>query len=230
MSLIFILLFLIMSGGLLSLVSNEVHMCRRQYESTKAFFLAESGIERAMASLRDTGTILASSSYYLSLTGVINDSPGLDNVVISIKSVNKGNNIYEVTSTATVGNSTRLGKAKVLYNPPSSVFDYVYFINNWGWFYGSGITVDGDVRSNGRFDFKYSPRVDGEVYAGQGIGGGDDIKGKAATKEDGEYIYQHPNSPGLDMPNLQDLDYYKKQAVAKESTIKMGGTTLVNGV
>jgi len=34
----------------------------------------------------------------------------------------------------------------------SEVFDYVYFINNWGWYYGATILANGNVRSNGQFD------------------------------------------------------------------------------
>ena len=32
------------------------------------------------------------------------------------------------------------------------VFDYVYFINNWGWYYGDTILANGNVRANGQFD------------------------------------------------------------------------------
>ena len=35
---------------------------------------------------------------------------------------------------------------------PSEVFNYSYFINNWGWFYGDTINAYGSVRSNGQFD------------------------------------------------------------------------------
>ncbi len=48
----------------------------------------------------------------------------------------------------------------------SKVFDYVYFINNYGWFWGSGITANGDVRSNGDFSLRYGPKINGDVYAG----------------------------------------------------------------
>jgi len=224
------LIYLIMIVGVMLLVSNEANMCKRQYESTRAFFLAESGIERAMASLRDSSTIPATMNFKLANTGIINDSPGLDDININVTSQDKGNYTYEVTSNAKVGNVTRKLKVNLRYNPPSKVFDYVYFINNWGWFYGSGITAKGDVCSAGRFDFKDRPTVDGEVYAGQEIGGGDDIKGKAAKQENGEYIYQHPNSPKLEMPNLQNLDYYKTMAIEEAGTLKQSGGTLVNGV
>ena len=47
----------------------------------------------------------------------------------------------------------------------SEVFDYAYFINNYGWFYGSSITANGDVRANGNFKPKYNPRINGDVKA-----------------------------------------------------------------
>ena len=34
----------------------------------------------------------------------------------------------------------------------SEVFDYVYFINNWGWYFGDTIIANGNVRANGQFD------------------------------------------------------------------------------
>ncbi|MEZ5975387.1 MAG: hypothetical protein R3E96_11265 [Planctomycetota bacterium] len=35
---------------------------------------------------------------------------------------------------------------------PSEVFDYGYFVNNWGWFYGTSIYCYGNARANGQFD------------------------------------------------------------------------------
>jgi hypothetical protein len=48
---------------------------------------------------------------------------------------------------------------------PSPVFNYAYFINNFGWLWGGGITVNGDVRSNGNFSFNGNPMVNGDIYA-----------------------------------------------------------------
>ncbi len=64
----------------------------------------------------------------------------------------------------------------------SDVFDYAYFLNNWGWWWWGGGDLEGvpvewvrgDMRSNGRFDFgpasswwsdPLAPRVDGHVWA-----------------------------------------------------------------
>ncbi len=48
---------------------------------------------------------------------------------------------------------------------PARVFDYAYFINNFGWFWGSTITANGEVRSNGNFSFRYNPTVNGDALA-----------------------------------------------------------------
>ena len=51
----------------------------------------------------------------------------------------------------------------------SEVFDYAYFVNNYGWMSGFGpstLIVNGDMRANGNFNFSGgSPTVNGSVYA-----------------------------------------------------------------
>ncbi|MCU0726088.1 MAG: hypothetical protein MUE73_09910, partial [Planctomycetes bacterium] len=49
---------------------------------------------------------------------------------------------------------------------PSAVFDHAYFINNFGWLWGSTITVNGSVRSNGDFSLR-DATVNGDVYASE---------------------------------------------------------------
>lgn len=113
--------------------------------------------------------------------------------------------------------------AIVIPYPPSYVFDYVYFINNWGWFYGRGITANGDIRSNGDFDFKYNPTVFGDVYASG------EIRGTWKTPP-GQPSNVYEGVEKLPMPNLQDLDYYKKLALERNSYIKIGGVSIIDKV
>ncbi|MBL8060486.1 MAG: hypothetical protein JNK63_07215 [Chthonomonas sp.] len=51
----------------------------------------------------------------------------------------------------------------------SQVFDYTYFVNNYGWmdgFNGTDLVVNGDMRANGNFNFlNGSPTVNGSVFA-----------------------------------------------------------------
>ena len=46
----------------------------------------------------------------------------------------------------------------------SRVFDHAYFVNNYGWFEGSTITANGDVRANGDMSLSKNPKVNGHVY------------------------------------------------------------------
>lgn len=47
----------------------------------------------------------------------------------------------------------------------SPVFDYAYFVNNFGWLWGSSITSHGSVRANADFSTKHGPTINGDVYA-----------------------------------------------------------------
>ncbi len=51
----------------------------------------------------------------------------------------------------------------------SAVFDYAYFVNNYGWMYGfdnEQLVMNGDARSNGDFEFRYGrPVMNGAVIA-----------------------------------------------------------------
>jgi len=51
----------------------------------------------------------------------------------------------------------------------SKVFDYAYFVNNYGWMTGfnaNDLIVNGDMRANGNFDFSSGiPTINGSVYA-----------------------------------------------------------------
>lgn len=51
----------------------------------------------------------------------------------------------------------------------SEVFDYTYFVNNYGWMNGFGpndLIVNGDMRANGDFDFSGgTPTINGSVFA-----------------------------------------------------------------
>ena len=47
----------------------------------------------------------------------------------------------------------------------SKVFNNAYFVNNYGWFQGSGCTANGDVRANGDMYLDSRCKVNGRVYA-----------------------------------------------------------------
>jgi hypothetical protein len=126
----------------------------------------------------------------------------------------------------------------------SDVFDYAYFINNWGWFYGGNIVANGNVRANGQFDFGgYSATVNGQpvfetangrlsgvagnggIFAGWGVVGARSVQGTTSGPD-----YRHENFEAAPMPNLSDLAPYEQLAREKGGTIRIGGKTYVNGV
>ena len=92
--------------------------------------------------------------------------------------------ILTVDAQATAGSMTK--RLRTTYNIAlgmSDIFRYAYFINNYGWFdaqSGSSITVQGEVRANGNFDFTSSSilggeasniRLNGDIYAAGNISG-----------------------------------------------------------
>ncbi len=109
--------------------------------------------ESAPYSFPVTGS-LGSGSYSVQLVSVEDDSDGLGKVITLL-------------STGTSGGVQRSVRVALKFDmAPSPVFNYAYFVNNLGWFWGSTITANGDVRSNGDFSLRYDPKVNGNVYAG----------------------------------------------------------------
>ena len=47
----------------------------------------------------------------------------------------------------------------------SKVFNNAYFVNNYGWFQGTGCTANGDVRANGNMYLDSGCKINGRVYA-----------------------------------------------------------------
>ncbi len=64
-----------------------------------------------------------------------------------------------VKSVITIAETVRFAQER------SRVFDNAYFVNNYGWFQGSGCTANGDVRANGNIYLDSSCKINGNVYA-----------------------------------------------------------------
>ena len=142
---------------------------------------------------------------------------------------------------------------------PSRVFDYAYFLNNWGWFYGNTIYCQGNARSNGQFDSAgYAPTISGQalyeevqwdgstvdLVGGQddngdglsdgldgGLWSGWDIVGAQNVKGlGGKVSNQHDFSEQIPMPNLSDLSMYEANALQQGGRITIGGVEVSDGV
>ena len=137
----------------------------------------------------------------------------------------------------------------------SEVFDYSYFINHWGWFFGDDIASNGNVRSNGQFDFGHhssavngSPRYeashgsqllgyiddngdgvkdgsDGGVYSSVSVMNADNVDGSGGVSGN-----RHITPEVVEMPNLGDLSFYEQKAAARNSSIGVEGAFEVDGV
>lgn len=112
----------------------------------------------------------------------------------------------KLTAIAKVGDSSCTLTEVVRYQlRRSKVFDYGYFVNNFGWLWGDSITATGDVRANADFSFKYGPNLYGNAYAAANaeIGASGIIDGsydagsleKYLTYNYGDWLRARPGSP-----------------------------------
>lgn len=125
----------------------------------------------------------------------------------------------EVTSISTIPTSAKssiTSKIVTTYKISSDmarVFDYCYFINNWGWFYGNNITTFGNCRSNGSFSMgSYRPTIWGkprfeDCNGTDLIGYIDDNKDGQLNNQDGG-IYSWNNIDGTPSANGRPSDLY----------------------
>lgn len=98
--------------------------------------------------------------------------------MVDVPAENRSSVLLDCKAVATHGNVTRAIQEVVEYNYNGSgtvgpgggdpdVFDYVFFIDNVGWFSGVNCDFNGDVGANLDVDLKYSSiRLQGDAYAG----------------------------------------------------------------
>jgi len=173
---------IILTGAFLSTTLGRVRNVELQVEENAAYNAAESGMN---AIVEQVWGIYRSASPGLRLDaldpldGKINAS---DRLILGSRKMGRsdftaqvrevrivGSDFADVEFTCTAENN---GAAKSLVavvrygRRPSRVFDHAYFINNFGWLWGSGITAHGDVRSNGNFSLR-SATVNGDIFASE---------------------------------------------------------------
>ncbi|MDD4621990.1 MAG: hypothetical protein PHG71_02000, partial [Kiritimatiellae bacterium] len=140
----------------------------------------------------------------------------------------------------------------------SPVFNYAYFVNNYGWFQGGGVTANGDIRANGDMLLDGQSRVNGNVYAAVNdeLGAEGVITSTARSRSRASYWAENdprarPTSPTsvdgpvwamgyegesdlrpmeepVNMPFLGDLDIYRELAENHGATIRQKGQVLVD--
>ena len=269
--------------------SIEVEESRRTVEGVRTKYLAEAGIERGLGFLADTVAKTDVSGPLLGLKGLFTASgeitpfvaePLLEGTAqvgaytVTLRHVEEDATgiTVEIEATGYLPDApTNLAageplrdwdavSARVRYElGPSEVFDSAYFINNWGWFYGSTLHCNGNARSNGQFDAAgYAPKVTGQpIYEsvsfdgsvatlsgyeddnGDGLADGNDggvfsgwdiVAAQNVQGNGGLASNQHDFQDPVPMPNLSDLGPYEERALTYGSSISIGGSTVADAV
>jgi hypothetical protein len=231
--LIVLVILTIVSIGIISTMGVVISGSRlenRRDSSRLLYYTGESGLQYGMyeVSAHESPEGVFTSEAFPSLL-----VEGVD-LTVTIAAAGIENH-WDVTSHAT---DSRTGMDKTLnarirrteetithneYDIPK-IFDYIYFLNNWAWFWGDTINAHGDSRSNGDFDLRDNPDVYGQLYAHGEIRG--NAEGYASDP-----LYRHPGVDTLTMPNLyNDFSYYEALAMAEGSTVSQGGSGVVSSV
>lgn len=269
--------------------SVEVRDSRREIDDLRAQNLADAGAERAMLLLTQAADANGTQNPLAGLQGLFSGGASITPFVAQpVLDGATTVGAYSVTVTVLEQTATRIsvaiestgyvpdapqnlapGERLVAWNStqtnvrfelaPSEVFDYGYFINNWGWFYGNTIACRGNARSNGQFDVaNYAPTITGQPRYGEvafngttaslsgymddngdglldGNDGGvfsgwDIVRAQNLQGGGGRLDNQHDFEPKIDMPNLTDLTPYEANAIETGGKIRVGSTVLVDGV
>ncbi|MEK7813219.1 MAG: hypothetical protein AAB296_05605, partial [Candidatus Desantisbacteria bacterium] len=254
---LFFLLLLVMGGTIFFITSQTEIKHSSSYERRlEALSLAESAAERAIWRLKSEGwascpdewnrnfganaslppvKIAAGQYMRVSFPETIftgKDSQGNDyaNVKIIASGIIGREQDGKIIPVCTKQIEIIVMIGREVSNKMPKVFDYAYFLNNWGWwYYAGGEQCPGSMRSNGRFDIKkisgpLSPwtssgavRIDGSIEAHMDVDyhnyPPDGLAG--LKKNPPDYAAEPYKKPDMEkelIPNLQDMDYYKKIA------------------
>jgi cytoskeletal protein CcmA (bactofilin family) len=173
---------IVLIGAFLSTALGRVRDVELQVAESSAWNAAESGMNAIVEQVWATYTAASPGlrtlalepldgkvdpAKQLKLTGRRMGRSTFDALVREVRVVGSNYADVEFTCVATNEKASKALVAVVRYGRrPSRVFDHAYFINNFGWLWGSGITAQGDVRSNGNFSVK-SATVNGDIFASE---------------------------------------------------------------
>ena len=135
------------------------------------------------------------------LTGRIS---GQAAAIVTLRARAERNNPGGTVSVSTIEERIRFALMR------SRVFDNAYFVNNYGWFQGSSITANGDVRANGNLYLDSGCTVNGRAFAAKNdelnvIG---TIQNKGKMQSRSEYWSGCGNFARPSSPTWAGGDYY----------------------
>jgi hypothetical protein len=220
-------------GSTLIMSSNSINNAYGRVDWNKAFFSAESAMVWAAQSAFDTSPLPGSSNYYSTALGTLPIgcilSPTNADVTFKgawvqiVQPSNSANNVVIITASARVNDKVRTLQSQVTIRPVSQVFDYEYFLNNWGWWWGNTITGNGAQRANWDFDFRDGPTVNGFIYAADQVDENEVPIQNYPTAPFGglagadETNLVHQGAPRVPMPNLLNFSNYIAAAMTNTS-------------
>jgi hypothetical protein len=235
--------------SMLQLSSNSAKNAYGRVDWDKSFFIAENAMVWAAQKSFDTLPTRGSTTTYSTVLGTLpttdllcptNADPAFVGALVTVyQPAAQNNNVVIITASAQVNNKIRTLQAQIMVQPPSSVFNYEYFLNNWGWWWGNTIFGYGGQRANWDFDFQGDPTVDGEIYAADLVEGNKiplsqlfpnlPFVGRAGTDATNEV---HQGAVPIVMPNLLNFTNYTATALANTSSngLWLGSTQIVFGV
>ncbi|MDZ4775114.1 MAG: hypothetical protein SGI72_18505 [Planctomycetota bacterium] len=272
-----------------SMSAVEVKDARRGMSDVKTKYLAEAGVERGLAflaiavknnkvhdPLKGLTDLFAGGTTCTPIVGeaLMDGATRVGSYTVSMTSIEQTPTSITIAVDATgylpdAPSALAAGRqveswhsvrSTVRYSlAPSDVFNYAYFINNWGWFYGNTIECKGNARSNGQFDAaNYSPTVTGQpmydsvAWSGataalsgyhddneDGLSDGNDggiwsgwdiVNAGNVQGNGGNTENQHDFDGSVEMPNLSDLSSYEASATDNGSSITIAGVTVSNAV
>lgn len=195
----FISTFVVMSavavGGVtyVDSATSVVREARRQSQDVQATHLCEAGAQVVLHSLwvpfkvtqrfTDLDSAVAGACADEPRVAREGELPGVGKYTAGIIAVSEPDSFTRVLTVRSVGWQDNNDNDELDENEPrkvidiratyqlarSQVFDYAYFVNNYGWMDGfdpNELIVNGDMRANGNFEFRNGfPTVNGSIFA-----------------------------------------------------------------
>ncbi|HEX4121962.1 MAG TPA: hypothetical protein VH619_15185 [Verrucomicrobiae bacterium] len=236
------------ASSMLIMSSTSIKNAYGRVDWDKSFYDCENAVVWAAQSTFDTTPGPSTSNYYSTARGTLpireiiasNDGESTFNGawVQVVQPANLPTNVFIVTASACVNQKVRTLQSQITIRPISLVFDYEYFLNNWGWWWGNTITGNGSQRANWDFDFRDGPTVNGSIYAADQVED-DEIPVQtyatppfAGLAGADETNLVHQGAPRVMMPNLLNFSNYTATAMANTASngLWIGTNQIVAGV
>lgn len=153
----------VIAMGLIGITMSQSKISLNNTYSVKALYLARSGINRAQSLLEKDKTWLP--SYPLLKYVDVDGETGSYSIMVKKLSINPKDTyqVWEVTSTGSLGNAKRTITAVISTEPLSQ---YVYYTHDSLWLWGQSETPDsyfGPLHTNAYFNFYGKPKFDGPL-------------------------------------------------------------------